>query len=172
MKTHITESIHFNKYLIANATGIPAFVNFLNRRKLLVLAYHGIYDGPCRPGALPETFVHVDDLKAQVLAIKRKYHIIDPEDLKNHLVNGSSLPSQAALITFDDGYESFYRLAWPVLKSLGIRPIVFVTTRNVENKLPFWFDLVWLFMNQSSPGDVKQVMDKLGLEGDEFWSRG
>lgn len=159
MKNRITEYIHFNKYLIANATGIPALVNFLNRRKLLVLAYHGIYDGPLRRGTLPETFVHVDDLRAQLSVIKRKYHVIDPEVLKNHLVQGVPLPPQTALVTFDDGYESFHRLAWPVLKTLGIRPIVFVTTINIEKNEPFWFDIVWLFLNSFPAKESLNLID-------------
>ena len=159
MKTRITKFNHLNKYLIANATGIPAIVNFLNRRKLLVLAYHGIYDGPPRPGTLPDTFVHVDDLKAQLFAIKRKYRVIDQVALKNHIVSGAPLPPQAVLVTFDDGYENFLRLAWPVLKSMGIRPIVFVTTRNVENNTPFWFDIVWLFLNSFPLSESLKLVD-------------
>lgn len=139
-----------NKYKIAKLSGIPALFNFINRKRPLVLAYHGIYDGPKRPGQIPETFVHIDDLRAQLLAIKRRYHIIHPEDFQTAVSSGNMLKPNSALITFDDGYESFHRLAFPVLSTLEICPIVFVATQNVENHEPFWFDMVWLFFREGN----------------------
>lgn len=134
------------KYFIASASGIPCFVNRLNRNRLLVLAYHGIYDGPRKDDLLPATFVHVDDMAEQLQYIKKRYHVIDADELLRFLDNGPRLPHHAALITFDDGYESFYRLAEPVLTSLRIRALVFIPTRYVQKHEPFWFDLAWLFI--------------------------
>jgi peptidoglycan/xylan/chitin deacetylase (PgdA/CDA1 family) len=163
MRTRITESIHFNKYLIANATGIPALMSFLNRRKLLVLAYHGIFDDTSNSASLPETFVHVKNLKQQLIEIKRKYRIIEPDELTKALENRVELSPNSALITFDDGYESFHRLAFPVLESLGIKAIVFVNTKNVEENIPFWFDIAWTFGKYGTNEDREWIAEKLQI---------
>jgi len=155
-----------SKYLLARLSGIPWILNWLNRSRLLVLAYHGIYDGPKQPGSLPDTFVHVSDMEAQLKEIKRRYRVIDPEDLLQCLEAKSSLPPYAALITFDDGYESFFRLALPVLRSLGIKSVVFVATKYTEDQKPFYFDLAWFFMQRCSKATINWVKGMVGIEGD------
>jgi len=42
-------------------------------------------------------------------------------------------------ITFDDGYQDNYTLAYPLLKRLGIPFTVYVTTGFIDNKLPMWW---------------------------------
>lgn len=50
------------------------------------------------------------------------------------LLRGVSLPPRPIIITCDDGFESFYRHAYPVLKRLGMRATVFMTAdRASEN---------------------------------------
>ncbi len=42
-------------------------------------------------------------------------------------------------ITFDDGYQDNYSLAYPLLKKLGVPFTVYVTTGFIDNKLPMWW---------------------------------
>ncbi len=42
------------------------------------------------------------------------------------ILSGASLPPHPVIITFDDGYESVYRAAFPLLRQLGFRAVVFV----------------------------------------------
>ena len=139
-----------SKYSLANASGLPMVINWLNRRRLLVLTYHGIYDGPRGYAELPPTFIHINDMVTQLIAVKKRYIIVSPDDVYGALETGKPLPNNSALITYDDGYESFERLAKPVLDSFGIRALVFVSTYFVETQKPFWFDLVWFFWNIST----------------------
>lgn len=152
------------KYIIANATGIPTLLNWLNRKRLLVVTYHGIYDDPRLAGMLPDTFVHVEAMARQLREIKKHYRLISPDDLLQAIDGGTRLPLHAALVTFDDGYESFFRLAEPVLRSLGIRAIVFVPTRAVEERQPFWFDLVWYSVRQADRENLSWLEGRLGLQ--------
>ncbi len=43
-------------------------------------------------------------------------------------MEGATVPSNAVLVTFDDGYQSFYTAAYPILKSLRIPAVNFVIT--------------------------------------------
>jgi peptidoglycan/xylan/chitin deacetylase (PgdA/CDA1 family) len=151
------------KYDIARLTGIPALFHRLNRNRLLVLAYHGIYDGPKRTGLLPETFVHVDDMTEQLIYFKKRYNVVSPEDVLDSIERGSILPPDSALVTFDDGYESFCRLAAPVLKGLQIKAIVFVSTRYMDRHEPFWFDMLWYFFQYSTFEDIERLCGLLDI---------
>jgi len=96
--------------------------------------------------------------------VRRRYQLITPDDLLATVEKGSHLPSHAALITFDDGYENFYRLAEPVLRSLGIRALIFIPTRYVEQHEPFWFDLMWFFIKYADADKITWLSNALGLE--------
>ena len=50
-------------------------------------------------------------------------------------MEGATVPSNAVLVTFDDGYQSFYTAAYPVLKSLRIPAVNFVITNDLTNPL-------------------------------------
>ncbi|MGB3148482.1 MAG: polysaccharide deacetylase family protein [Paracoccaceae bacterium] len=42
-----------------------------------------------------------------------------------------SLPHRSVVITFDDGFQDFAEMAWPVLRSHGLLPIVYLPTGRV-----------------------------------------
>ncbi|CAG7654198.1 polysaccharide deacetylase family protein [Paenibacillus allorhizosphaerae] len=45
------------------------------------------------------------------------------------------MPSNAVLVTFDDGYRSFYTNAYPILEQLNIPAVNFVITKNLDQPL-------------------------------------
>jgi len=96
---------------------------------------------------------HVRDLPAPL-------HNVRPEIFREHLTGllhrgfqfwplrrvldfhkrSESLPKQVIIITFDDGFESVYQHAWPVLKELNLPATVFLNTAYLDSKEPFPFD--------------------------------
>src|SRR5262249_44469589 len=50
------------------------------------------------------------------------------------------VPSRVFVVTFDDGHESVYRGAWPVLRSLRVPATVFLATAYLDRDEPFPFD--------------------------------
>jgi peptidoglycan/xylan/chitin deacetylase (PgdA/CDA1 family) len=57
----------------------------------------------------------------------RGHHFVSLDQLADHLHHGAPLPERPVFVTFDDGCESVYARALPVLKGLGIPAGVFVT---------------------------------------------
>ncbi|WP_286723572.1 polysaccharide deacetylase family protein, partial [Pelotomaculum sp. PtaB.Bin117] len=54
------------------------------------------------------------------------YHVIPLKILINHMQYGESLPEKAIVITFDDGYEGDYTVAYPILKKYNIPVTIFL----------------------------------------------
>jgi peptidoglycan/xylan/chitin deacetylase (PgdA/CDA1 family) len=66
---------------------------------------------------------HIDLIK------KKNIKFIDPNDFENDLINKKK--TKKILLTIDDGFKSFYKNAWPLLKKQKIPFILFVNTREV-----------------------------------------
>lgn len=65
--------------------------------------------------------------------VKKGYQFISLSDLQ-HYLNGATLPDNAVLVTFDDGYESFYTEAIPILKRLHIPAVNYIITNKLDNR--------------------------------------
>jgi peptidoglycan/xylan/chitin deacetylase (PgdA/CDA1 family) len=64
---------------------------------------------------------------------KQQYHFITLDQFINYLNGTASVPGNAALVTFDDGYKSFYTKAYPILRELQVPAVNFVITGNLEH---------------------------------------
>ncbi len=62
---------------------------------------------------------------------KEKAQFISLEQLHEHLTRGTAVPRNAVVLTFDDNYQGFYELAYPILKEKKIPSTVFVHTNFV-----------------------------------------
>ena len=63
---------------------------------------------------------------------KNEIKFINPSNFEQELINNKK--QRKLLLTIDDGYQSFYEKAWPVLKDLKIPFILFVSTREVGKR--------------------------------------
>ncbi|WP_274649187.1 polysaccharide deacetylase family protein [Paenibacillus humicola] len=61
----------------------------------------------------------------------RNIHFISLRQFRQFM-RGGAVPPNAALVTFDDGYESFYKYAYPALKKRGIGGVCFVITGDLS----------------------------------------
>lgn len=62
-----------------------------------------------------------------------KYTPLLPQDLKAIKEGKMKMPKKPIIITIDDGYESAYTIAYPVLKERGMKATVFAIVGSVEN---------------------------------------
>jgi biofilm PGA synthesis lipoprotein PgaB len=104
-------------------------------RPLLVLAYHEIAapsDALVPQYAVtPTTFVrHIDWLR------NTGFTFVSVDEVLAARAGRATLPARAVLLTFDDGYASFYEHAWPMLKMLRIPAVVSVVTSWHEGSGP------------------------------------
>jgi len=99
------------------------------RDQVVVLMYHHIADNPqTRYAIRPEqfaahmAFLHANDLRP--ISLQEFLRFVD---------TGVLLTKNAVLLTFDDGYESYYKEAFPVLKKYGFPSVNFVIAGNLRD---------------------------------------
>src|SRR4051794_35891604 len=59
------------------------------------------------------------------------FHTITLDDLTGAILWGENLPPNPVILTFDDGYEDLYTVAYPILEQYGFKATSFVITGRV-----------------------------------------
>jgi len=81
----------------------------------------------------PSTNIRINDFKSHLEMIKKnEIKFINPLNFEQELKNNKK--QRKLLLTIDDGYQSFYEKAWPILKDFKIPFILFVSTREVGKR--------------------------------------
>ena len=93
-----------------------------NPQAVPVLNYHQINDQD--HNALT---VSTDQFRKQMKYLAENgYHTITPGDMLDAWENGTPLPENPVIITFDDGYIDNYRNAYPILEEYGLKATIFL----------------------------------------------
>ncbi|MDF2936321.1 MAG: polysaccharide deacetylase [Paenibacillaceae bacterium] len=94
--------------------------------KVAVLVYHHV-----APEDLGSVTITPELLDSQLKDMKRRgYHFITMEDFRSFMGGGAVLRN-AVLVTFDDGYKSFYTDAVPVLSKHQVQAVNFIVTEFI-----------------------------------------
>ena len=115
------------------------------RRDVRILAYHRVL-----PVITPATFDFDLELvsttaacfRQQMELIRRRFHLLTLDEFVAAMDAGRQVPVDSVVVTFDDGYDDNYRVAFPILRELGIPATFFVSTGHIDSGVPFAYD--WL----------------------------
>ena len=105
-------------------TPIPSFITLCYHNVVPALG-NGILDDTA-PVSQEELKTHFDWLK------ENGYHIISVKDVLKAKETGKPLPPKSVLLSFDDGYSSFYEIVYPMLKSYGYTAVLSLETGWLE----------------------------------------
>ncbi|HEX9912234.1 MAG TPA: polysaccharide deacetylase family protein [candidate division Zixibacteria bacterium] len=113
--------------------------------KLIILSFHNIseasesLDASFQPLNLrPETTIRQFEL--QLRCLKKCCKVVSLEEGVNWMKKERVFRDKLAVITFDDSYESFYTLAFPLLKRYDFPATVFLPTDFINSQRIFWWD--------------------------------
>lgn len=137
----------------------------LFRRDLRVLAYHRVRE--TGPGfAFDPDLVSATpgDFRSQVRYLRERLHPVSCREVVAALDGGPALPRDAVMVTFDDGYDDNYAIAYPILRESGVPATFFVATGHIDSGQPYAYDwLVHLVLGMET-GRLR--IPSLGFDGD------
>lgn len=125
------------------------------RHDVRILAYHRVL-----PAITPATFDFDLEListtsagfRQQMELIRRRFHPLGLGDLVAAMDSGRQVSADSVVVTFDDGYDDNYHVAFPILCELGIPATFFVSTGHIDSGVPYVYDwLVHMLLCTSSP---------------------
>lgn len=71
-------------------------------------------------------YAQESNFRKQMVYLKQSnYYFMTLQDVRDFYETGKMLPQKSILLTFDDGFQSQYHNAYPVLKELGIPAVMF-----------------------------------------------
>lgn len=118
------------------------------QNEVVVLMYHDVGEMTALRGIIsPSLFA------AQMHYLKEMgYHVISHAELQAFLDGKGTVPPNAIAITFDDGYQSFYEYAYPILKQHNFPATNFVIVGETEREglTPVPQHLTWAEIREMS----------------------
>jgi peptidoglycan/xylan/chitin deacetylase (PgdA/CDA1 family) len=98
----------------------------------LIVMYHYVRDSAATPfpsvRALPPAL-----FEQQLDWLEREHTVISLDDLDRAIQGRATLPANAVLLTFDDGFVDHYEVVFPVLRRRGIRGVFFLSQQPYDD---------------------------------------
>ncbi|MET0717314.1 MAG: polysaccharide deacetylase family protein [Pseudoxanthomonas sp.] len=135
------------------------------RHDLRILAYHRVLESADPEGFSFDTELISatgDQFREQMRAIKRDFHPMRFDQVLSCIDANRRLPKGAILVTFDDGYDDNYRIAYPILRELGMSAMFFVSTGHIDSGMPYAYD--WLVHMICTTAATRLQARELGID--------
>lgn len=98
--------------------------------------YHGVVPSPLE---VPDwCFIEKRYFSAQMEYLSRHFRVISLAQAIQEL-HADRIKSPTAVITFDDGYQNVFDVAYPILRRLGLPATIFLNTAFIGTAKTVWF---------------------------------
>ncbi len=105
---------------------------YLRYKPIAVLGYHSF---TMEKDSKDNLTINIDKFEEQLKYLKEhNYHTLTLNQLYEYKQGKRKLPLKSVLITMDDGYQSNYDLAFPLLKKYNMNAVVFYIGENVKKE--------------------------------------
>ena len=118
-----------------------------------VVTYHGVFPAgyEVRNVALDGNLVHAGSLRRQLQLLKKRYHVISPEEFLRWSEGGLSLPPRSILLTCDDALRNTLTEMVPILHEFGLSCLFFATGASAdETPSMLWYEELYLMLLDAS----------------------
>lgn len=132
-------------------SGLASFSRSRRAGEATILTFHGLCEGAEYSEILDWTLhLPLAAFRKICAHVAAEYNAITLSDLVTARMTNNRLPTNSVIITFDDGYESNFKLAYPVLKEFGLPATIFVTTGFLDGADMLWFQRVDLALGRTT----------------------
>ena len=97
------------------------------RNRARILAFHGIERTPGNSYS-----VKLDNFEVCMRYLKDGFNVVPLDEYIRGIERNHSLPHRTVILTFDDGFQNFYDLGYPILKKYQLPATCFVVGSKVD----------------------------------------
>jgi peptidoglycan/xylan/chitin deacetylase (PgdA/CDA1 family) len=144
-------------YRILYSLRIFRVISFLFcRNRITILMYHGFSESEQHDGleTCGSNHIFIEHFKQQVRFLKKNCNVVSLHEALEMLRSGRAIPRHTVVLTIDDGYQSVYSLAFPVLREYGIPATLFCVTDFIKNREFLWGDRIEFILNMAKEKSI------------------
>lgn len=128
-------------------TNVPRLLHRLAyQEQLTVIMYHGIVKDPLR--VYDWCFVDEHSFCVEIAYLKKHFEILSLSEAVGRMQKGE-IKRPSAVITFDDGYQNNFDVAFPILWKERIPATIFLTTGVMNTEDTVWYCRLNLALSQT-----------------------
>lgn len=131
----------FIKYcaLAAGALFLFLALFYISGKRVPVLIYHHLLEDSENNSYRNSSVITPEKFEEQMSWLHNNgYETVTLDELFDFIVNKKALPGKRVMLTFDDGYLSNYKYAYPILEKYGYTAVNFAITGEInETPQPF-----------------------------------
>lgn len=110
------------------------YLNYIQEDKVVILTYHDVVN-TIKDNPNTTVNISLEKFEEQIKWLSRHgYKSLSMDEFYDWKENNKKIPRKSILITFDDGWSSFYSKAMPVLEKYGMKASVFIIWNNSKNQ--------------------------------------
>lgn len=136
-----------------------------NEHRIIILGYHRVVKDFSSSSALsiPSMLISASTFLCHVNLICQRFDCISLDEALDVIAGYRTLKRDAVVITFDDGYQDFYDVAYPILHKYKLPATIFVPTSMIGGKTPLTHDQLYYLIlemaryNHSIPKLLKEI---------------
>jgi len=157
------------KHLVFPALSKSGYLRYAAGDGPAVVTYHGVFPAgyEIRNSFLDGNLVHAGALRCQLRLLKRRYHVITPEEFlrwselrlseeksgggksshEKRLAEKQALPPRSILLTCDDALRNTLTEMVPILREFGVSCLFFATGASTElTPSMLWYEELYLML--------------------------
>lgn len=138
--------------LIAGIKIPHVFQKLFCENQLTIVMYHGIVKSPLK--IYDWCFIEENSFRIQIEYLKKHFEILSLPEAVERMKNGE-IERPTAVITFDDGYQNNFDIAFPILRREGIPASIFLTTGLTNTNDTVWQCRLNLALSQTSKSHIE-----------------
>jgi len=129
-KPKITVSLQCLALYVARTLGVFAVAQYLTRKRLRILCYHGLSIGD-EHEVVPYMFMRKETFERRMQILKKRRVPVIALDAAVRKLKAGEINSAETVITFDDGWASNLTTGLPILERFGYPACIYVTTEHL-----------------------------------------
>jgi peptidoglycan/xylan/chitin deacetylase (PgdA/CDA1 family) len=115
-----------------------------------ILMYHSVPGPRQAPWIDPANAVSADVFAVQMRYLSSYRQVVPMDTLVAALENGTPLPDNATVVTFDDGYQDNLNVAAPILARFAIPAVIYLPTAYIDTAQNQWNDTLYGYFRTRS----------------------
>ena len=109
---------------------------------MIILMYHGVVPDIETDPVLSYGQIHASGFEWQMRWLQNNAVVVSLADAITAIQIGQKLPSRATVLTFDDGFQNNFEIAFPILEKYQLPATFFVSVAHLEPGHLLWFNML------------------------------